>query len=58
MLFFPSPPQRMRRLFEEAEALGVTVQSVTLGILRIDFIKVNSSSFQGLKVVYKGTRIY
>lgn len=48
----------MRRLFEEAEALGVTVQSVTLGILRIDFIKVNSSSFQGLKVVYKGTRIY
>lgn len=45
-------------MFEEAETLGVTVQSVILGILRIDFMKVNSSSFQGLKVVYKGMRIY
>lgn len=45
-------------MFEEAQTLGVTVQSVMLGILRIDFMKVNSSSFQGLKVVYKGMRIY
>lgn len=45
-------------MFEEAETLDVTVQSVMLGILRIDFMKVNSSSFQGLKVVYKGMRIY
>lgn len=48
----------MRRVFGEAETSGVTVQSVILGILRIDFMKVNSSSFQGLKVVYKGMRIY
>lgn len=48
----------MRRLFEAAEALGMTVQSVMLGVLRIDFMEVNSSSFQGLKVAYKGTRIY
>lgn len=48
----------MRRQFEEPEALGVTIQSLKLGILRIDFIKVNSSSFQGLKVVYKDMRIY
>lgn len=55
--FPPNPCTKGEDAVWRSRALGVRVQSVMLGILRTDSMKVNSFS-QSLKVVYKGTGIY